>query len=430
MSGPNAPAEYVQLAFMIDRHFPGYVDAYYGPPELKTQATAGDKPPLGALEDLAVSLGQSISTDASLTPDRRTFLEEELRAMRTTIQNLGGKAPNFVDEVRLLYGVTPAWVDESVFEAAHSALNEILPGPEPLPERVRCFRERSRVPVGVAMPIIRRLVEDFRSRTLRLFGLPPEESCEISVVIDRPWMAYNWYLGGGKSRIEFNQDYPMEMWSIPTAVAHEAYPGHHTEYAIKENKLYIGEGRLEHSIVLDNTPSSLISEGIAANALLAVASEAEIAAMFIDCYARAGLSESDAERALAFVEAHRQLESVSDNQLLLLYRDHAPEDEVVGYGIRHALTTEEDEARYLRFFKDPLSRSYAYNYTLGRELIATFLDRATDKKRAFQRLLSEPTTPTQLRGLATTPSQGRATTSARSETHTGRSGSDTCALRC
>ena len=56
MSGPNAPAEYVQLAFLIDCHFPGYVDAYYGPPELKTQATTGDKPPLGALEDFAVSL--------------------------------------------------------------------------------------------------------------------------------------------------------------------------------------------------------------------------------------------------------------------------------------------------------------------------------------------------------------------------------------
>lgn len=404
MSGPNAPAEYVQLAFLIDRHFPGYVDAYYGPPELKIQAMTGDKPPLGALEDFAVSLGQSISTDPSLTPDRRAFLEEELRAMRTTIRILGGSAPDIVDEVQLLYGVTPAWVDESVFEEAHSALNEILPGPEPLPERVQGFRERSRVPVEVALSIIRQLVEDFRSRTLRLFGLPPEERCEISTVVDRPWRAYNWYLGEGKSRIEFNQDLPMEMWNIPTVVAHETYPGHHAEHAIKENKLYIGEGHLEHSIVLLNTPSSLISEGIAANALLAVASEAEIAATLIGCYERAGLPKSDAVRAMAFGEACHRLESVIDNQVLLLYRDQAPEDEVVDYGIRHALTMEEDEARYLRFFKDPLSRSYTYNYTLGRELIATFLDRATDKKRAFQRLLSEPSTPTQLRGFATTPS--------------------------
>ena len=68
MSGPNAPAEYVQLALMIDRHFPGYVDAYYGPPELKDQANSGDKPALAALEDFAVSLEQSISTDPRSHP--------------------------------------------------------------------------------------------------------------------------------------------------------------------------------------------------------------------------------------------------------------------------------------------------------------------------------------------------------------------------
>jgi hypothetical protein len=403
MSGSNAPARYVQLALMIDRHFPGYVDAYYGPPELKAQANSGDKPALAALEDLAISLGQSISTDPDLIPDRRTFLEEELGAMRTTIKILGGTTPDFIDEVRSLYGVTPDWVDERRFEEAHRVLDDILPGPEPLGERVQAFRERSRVPVEAAVSIMRRLAEDFRSRTLRLFGLPPGESCEISTVMDRPWMAYNWYLGGGKSRIEFNQDYPMELWGIPTAVAHEAYPGHHTEYATKENKLYLGEGRLEHSIVLGNNPSSLISEGIAANALQVVASEAEITAILMGFYKGAGLPERDAVRAMAFVRAWRQLESVSDNQLLLLHRDHAPEEEVIDYGMRYALSSREDETRYLRFYKDPLSRSYTYNYTLGRELIAAFLDRATDRVRAFQRLLSEPLTPAEVHRLNMMP---------------------------
>jgi hypothetical protein len=404
MSGLIVANEYIQLAFLIERRFPGYVDAYYGPPELKVQAMTGNQPSLEALIDFAVSLGQSISTDPSLSPDRRAYLEEELRAMHTTIQILGGNALHIVDEVGLLYGVTPAWVDESVFEEAHYSLNEILPGPEPLPERVQSFRERSRVPIEGAVSIIRLLVEDFRSRTLRLFGLPPGESCEISTVMDRPWRAYNWYLGERKSRIEFNLDFPMEMWEIPTAVAHETYPGHHAEHAIKENKLYNGEGRIEHSIILNNNPSSLISEGIAKNALLAVASEAEIAAILIDVYARAGLSKRDAVRAMGFGKAYRQLDSVADNQILLLYRDHASDDEIIDYGIRHSLTTKEDEVRSLRFYKDPLSRSYTYNYTLGRELIAAFLDRATDRKRAFQRLLSEPLTPTQIRRLAALPS--------------------------
>ncbi len=217
-------------------------------------------------------------------------------------------------------------------------------------------------------------------------------------------MAFNHYLGRGRSSIEFNQDYPMELWDIPTTVAHETYPGHHAEYVLKESKLYLGEGRLEHSIVLSNNPSSLVSEGIAANALSAVVSATELAATLTDGYDRAGLSKDDAERAVAFLEAWRRLKSVSDNQLLMLHRDHAPDAEVVDYGMRHALSTEDDEVRYLRFFKDPLSRSYAYNYTLGSELISTFLDRSADRQQAFQRLLSEPLTPTQLRRLASTTS--------------------------
>lgn len=404
MSGSNAPAEYVRLAFMIDRHFPGYVDAYCGPPELKIRATAGDEPTFGALEDVADSLGSLLTTNSGLAPDRRTFLQEELRAMRTTIQILGGDAPDLIDEVRLLYGVTPAWVDEGVFEDAHSALNEILPGPEPLPERVGAFRERSRVAVDVALSIMRHLTEDFRGRTRRLFGLPPEESCELSVVADKPWMAYSSFLGEGTSRIEFNQDFPMEMWAIPTAVAHETYPGHHTEYVTKEAKLYLGEGRLEHSIVLGNNPSSLVSEGIATNALRTVVSEVELAEIMADCYAQAGLSESDSTRATIFIQAWDRLKSVADNQLLLLHRDQESEDEVADYGIRYGLSTKEDEARFLRFFKDPLSRSYAYTYTLGRELVASLLDRAPDRTQAFRRLLSEPITPTQLRESAATSS--------------------------
>jgi hypothetical protein len=399
MSEPIAPAEYIRLAFWIDRHFPGYVDAYYGPPEMKAQAMAGDLPSLEALDELAASLERSISADAGLAADRRAYLEEEARAMRTTLRILGRDAPDIIDEVRSLYGVTPAWVDERLFEQAHRDLDQILPGQEPLPERVQGFRERSRVPVETAVSIIRRLLADFRSRTLDLFALPPGEGCEISVVMDKPWRAYNWYLGGRKSRIEFNQDAPIEAWDIPTIVAHEAYPGHHTERVTKEEKLYLGEGRLEHSIALSNTPSALVSEGIAKNALRVLIPEDEIESILVDCYERAGLSRSDALHAMAFVDAYSHLDNVTDNQVLLLFRDHASEAEVMAYGMRYSLTTREDEERLLRFVKDPLSRSYTYNYTLGSQLVAAFLDHSPDKQRAFQRLLSEPMTPSQIHGL-------------------------------
>jgi hypothetical protein len=392
----NAPSDYIRLAFKIDRHLPEYVDAYFGPPELKIEAIAGDTASLGTLEEGAATLLQSISTDPNLTPQRRSFLHEQLVAMQTTIRILDGRPPDFLDEVQLLYGVRPAWVEESAFEDAHRILNDLLPGPGPLPVRVQAFRSRSLVSAEVALPIIQRLLNDFRERTLRYFDLTPDDRCEVTLVRDRPWMANSRYLGKRRSRLELNLDFPMEMWNIPITVAHEAYPGHHTEYAIKEARLYLQEGRLENSIFPGNNPSSLISEGIAKNALFAVASESELSAILADCYARAGLRDRDGTAAAAFISANRRLESVSDNQLLLLHRDRAPDAEIIDYGMRYALTSSEDEVRYLRFFRDPLSRSYAYNYTLGGELIAAFMDRSEDRTRAFHRLLSEPLTPSQL----------------------------------
>lgn len=116
ISGSDAPAQYVRLAFMIDRLFPGYIDAYCGPPELRSEALSGEKPSLEVLRESASSLRQSIVEDNTLTPDRRAFLKEELRAMCTTIEILAGNGLSIVDEVELLYGLKAEWVDESVFE--------------------------------------------------------------------------------------------------------------------------------------------------------------------------------------------------------------------------------------------------------------------------------------------------------------------------
>jgi len=37
---------YVRLSFLIEQHIPGFIDAYFGPPEWKEQAEAEGKPSL------------------------------------------------------------------------------------------------------------------------------------------------------------------------------------------------------------------------------------------------------------------------------------------------------------------------------------------------------------------------------------------------
>ena len=46
MSGWQNAKLFVELALSIDKHLPGYVDAYYGPEEIRDAVDAGGKVPL------------------------------------------------------------------------------------------------------------------------------------------------------------------------------------------------------------------------------------------------------------------------------------------------------------------------------------------------------------------------------------------------
>ena len=50
----------------------------------------------------------------------------------------------------------------------------------------------------------------------------------------------------------------------------------------------------------------------------------------------------------------------------------------------------------MRFLANPLFRSYVFNYAMGKALLAPLLD-GPDASANFERLLSEPFTPSQVR---------------------------------
>jgi hypothetical protein len=396
VSPPDAGEAFVRLALAIDMHFPGYVDAYFGPQALSHAARQREKIPLSELADRALELAASVASDASLAHRRREWLQGEIAAMQTTLRLLAGDELDILVEVRGLYGVTPAWVEEATFEEAHHALKAVLPGSGPVTERALAFRQRLRVSLERIRPAFDRLHEDLRRRTLAYFPLPHEETCDILCVRDKPWLAYNVYKGCGRSRIDFNLDWPMHLHQLPGILAHEAYPGHHTELAIKEERLVQGEGWLEQAVVLRNSPACLVSEGMAMNALDVIAGQEEVTEYYADLLDAAGLPAQDASRVADFVRARRPLERVSDNQILLLHGEKVSGDEVVAYGMRHDLTPEDEQRKMLSFYQEPLSRSYGFNYTIGRDLVERYLAAAPDRKAAFAALLSEPMTPRQL----------------------------------
>ena len=91
--------------------------------------------------------------------------------------------------------------------------------------------------------------------------------------------------------MDFNLDLPIRLPAFAGVVAHETYPGHHLEHALKEQVLVEELGRGEASILLINTPECLISEGLAnLGRELVVLPDDELADLLVELAPIAGLA--------------------------------------------------------------------------------------------------------------------------------------------
>ena len=323
--------------------------------------------------------------------------KKQVQAMAAVIRNLSGDRIDFVQEVELYFDITPSMVDEAAFEAAHAELDKLLPGGSSLIERSVAWRERFTLASHKVLPVFELALRETRRRTQEMFSLPAGEDLTLQLVKDQPWGAYNWYLGKYQSRVDLNTDLPVKAdWAVPL-IAHEAYPGHHTEHAIKEQILYRRQGRAEHAVQLLLAPECVISEGIADNAQKILFDDAQLRTFLREqLYPLAGLTELDVEKQLHLEHAREALAGVSGNAALLLHREGWAPEKVQAYLERHSLRTPEEASQSMKFLTNPLFRSYIFNYSMGKALLAPLFE-GPDAVASFGRLLSEPFTPSQFR---------------------------------
>jgi hypothetical protein len=373
---------YLELCLRLGRHVDGLVDSYYGPPEIKERVDAEE------LTDPATLVREADSLLGVL--DDHAWLRAQLVGLETVARRLAGEQIAYEDEVERCYGVRPEWVPEESFAAAHSELDEALPGPGSLAERYQGWREGDGLRDEELAAVFDRMAEDFRARTATLFELPAGESIEAEYVSDEPWTAFNYYLGDLRSRVSVNTDIPMTPDVLAELVAHETYPGHHTEHSWKE-QLHTREGRLEESALMVATPSCLVSEGIASLASeVMLGRDAEEA---VAGHVQGTSVGYDAALSRKVKDARRPLAYVGPNVALLIHTRGASEEEAVEYFMRWALVSRGRAENAVRFITDPVWRSYISTYTAGYDLCRDFVD--GDPAR-FKRLLTEQLTPADL----------------------------------
>jgi hypothetical protein len=310
---------------------------------------------------------------------------------------LAGENIPLAEEVDALYDVRPVWVDESNFEEAHRELDQLLPPGDSLTERRQAWNRSLEIPVEKAKELVPLVAEKLQAIAKRKFDLPDHETFTLEWVSDKPWGAYNWYLGGFRSTIQINADLPIRINGLADLIAHEGYPGHHTELSIKEHRLIRQKGHDEHTIALLNSPSCVIAEGIATSALKTALPNDELEEWYREeLLPRAGMSHIDSSRMMQINKASEKTNGVMGNVSFMLYDQHKSVEEAEQYLRRYTLATEQVVQHLIRFVSEPLSRSYVFTYDMGYDLLEELFAHK-DRDGYFKRLLEEPVTPSQVR---------------------------------
>jgi hypothetical protein len=388
--------DYLLLALRLDQHISGLVDGYFGPADLKAQVDVAQISPATRLRDDAAALRARLPAEVE-DPQRRDWLDAQLVALEAQAGAAAGDELPYVEHLRRCFTLVPERRDESVFEDAAAEIDDLLPGAEPLNERLQAWDERFTVDPGRLPPVVEWLGGVMRERARDLWGVPDGEDLRVNLVRNQPWTGYNWYDGGLRSRVDINLDLPIRADALLHVVAHETYLGHHLEHAWREADQVTRLGRLEASVLLINTPECLISEGLADLGIRVAYGDDERQALLEELYRRAGLEArpGDAARHVALAVPRRRLSETRVNAALMRHADGASHGDVLDYLQRVGRFPPEAAAKRLEFIEHPLWRTYVFVYHEGEALLGRWVDEAPDGEAAprFGRLLHESLTP-------------------------------------
>jgi hypothetical protein len=401
---------YVTLVLALGQHDSDYVDAYYGPPEVRKEVEA-QKLSLAAVDAQAAVLEADIKAvvvpdtgkDAELWTLRKQYLQRQTSSLRARVAMLQGKKLTFDQESQALYDAVAPTHTEAEFASIIKALEALLPGGGPLIARYEKFKADFAIGKDRVDPVFQAAIRACRDRTRQYIELPPTESFTVEYVTGKSWSGYNWYQGTYRSLIQVNTDLPIYIERALDLACHEGYPGHHVYNVLLEKHLVRDRGWVEFTVYPLFSPQSLIAEGTA-NYGIDVAFPRDERLQFERdvLFPLANLSASRAKEYYEVMELVDRL-SYAGNEAARRYLDGKIDAAAaVDWLERYAMMPRARAEQRVKFFDQ--YRSYVINYNLGKDLVRAFIERRVGKNQSprrkwqeFSALLSSPRLPSGLK---------------------------------
>jgi hypothetical protein len=393
--------DFLLLPLRINKLDKGYVDFYVGPKKLRQIIDRESISSPNTLLNDCKTLEKELFKQG-YDKKRERYLEKMVVSMRTSIKILDGVKIPFKEQFLGLYDVTLQPVNESELDDLKKEFNKAYGGLGTLEERMNDLRVRRKVPENKVFTLFKKALNITEKRTKELFVdlLPKKEQIFLKLVKntnsdDLKWPYYEWYLGDFHSRLEINPYYNMYWTAFLSAAAHEGYPGHHTEFSVKEQRLYRELNQFEHSILILKSPKLIISEGIAdiaANMLFSYQAQADLGLQYF-C---PDSSKEDSLDILALqYKAKRKKSLLWYNLAYHALIDEWSEEYLIRYANNYEIFNQKDIRNLLKLISSPTYSTTAFSYNLGSNLIKNKYGEFPSVKN-FRNLLVNPILPSDL----------------------------------
>ena len=396
--------DYVLLSLTIGEKEAGYIDAYYGPPELqeraKAEARSATLTALAKRTDDLRSRAVVFESDDGLDGRRARFLVSQLTAAATRLKMLQGQKLPFAEEAQGLFGVRPELRPLTSFDPVLVRIDKLVPGDAPLWQRVEAFQNRFTIPEDRLKPVFDAAIAECKRRTAEHISLPPGERFTMEFVTGKSWSGYNYYQGGYRSLIQINTDLPIRISRAVDLGCHEGYPGHHVLNALLEQRLTRQRGWIEFSVYPLYSPQSLIAEGSANYGIdLAFPGDERLRYETSVLYPLAGLATDQADDYLALQKAMKALQGARFTIARDYLEGRIDRARAVELTQKYQLVSSARAEQSVDFIED--YRSYVINYGLGEDMIRADIEAVGSSPAArwarMNALLSEPTLPADLK---------------------------------
>jgi len=127
--------KYLSLGLRINKHINGYVEHYYGPPEIKKKVDLEDKiSPKILLKDFD-DLYQQLKNQG-FEYNRLKFLDKTLIAIETILRKLNGEKRSYLEQVEKLFDFIPILQKDDFYYDLATQAEEIYKGNGTLSDRI------------------------------------------------------------------------------------------------------------------------------------------------------------------------------------------------------------------------------------------------------------------------------------------------------